>query len=232
MNADFSKWLLHFGLPCYGGQVTEACFTSFLRFVILAEKVGLHWAIDTMPNDSLVTRARNNLMAKMLHNQKATHFMFIDADIRFEPEGIMHMLAADRDVVGGLYPLKKLPVSYVVNGKLGGEVAGDLREVDTIGTGFLMMKRGAIERMIAAYPETKYVDDTDVGKQFEPHMYALFDCEIDERGHYLSEDWTFCRRWSRLGGKIFAHTKVLLNHIGRYEYAGDLRKLENRPDRA
>jgi hypothetical protein len=227
MAFDFTKCFVHFGLPCYGGQFTEAFFTSFVRFVIAAERVGLKWAVDTQPNDSLVTRARNNLMAKMVSNQHATHFMFIDADIRFEPDGILNMLAADQDVIGGLYPLKKLPVSYVVNARPGGLV-GDLHEVDTIGTGFLLMKRGAIERMIAAYPETKYVDDTDFGKQYEPNMYALFDCEIDERGHYLSEDWTFCRRWSRLGGKIYAHMKVLLNHIGRYEYAGDLRKLEQR----
>ncbi len=227
MPFDFTKCFVHFGLPCYGGQFTEAFFTSFVRFVIAAERVGLKWAIDTQPNDSLVTRARNNLMAKMLSNPRATHFMFIDADIRFEPEGILNMLVADKDVIGGLYPLKKLPVSYVVNARMAARV-GDLHEVDTIGTGFLLMKRGAIERMIAAYPETKYVDDTDFGKEYEPNMYALFDCEIDERGHYLSEDWTFCRRWSRLGGKIFAHMKVLLNHIGRYEYAGDLGKLERR----
>jgi hypothetical protein len=228
MTVDFKQCFVHFGLPCYGGQLTEPFFTSFVRFVLAAERVGLKWAMDTQPNDSLVTRARNNLMAKMLANAHATHFMFIDADIRFEPEGILNMLVADKDVIGGLYPLKRLPITYVVNARADGQAQGDLHEVDTIGTGFLLMKRNAIERMIAAYPETKYVDDTDFGKQFEPHMYALFDCEIDERGHYLSEDWTFCRRWSRLGGKIFAHMKVLLNHVGRYEYAGDLRKLQPR----
>ena len=46
--------------------------------------------------------------------------------------------------------------------------------------------------------------------------------EIDEKGHYLSEDWTFCRRWAKLGGEIYAHAKVLLNHSGHYEFAGDL----------
>ena len=201
MTVDFKQCFVHFGLPCYGGQLTEPFFTSFVRFVLAAERVGLKWAMDTQPNDSLVTRARNNLMAKMLANAHATHFMFIDADIRFEPEGILNMLVADKDVIGGLYPLKRLPITYVVNARADGQAQGDLHEVDTIGTGFLLMKRNAIERMIAAYPETKYVDDTDFGKQFEPHMYALFDCEIDERGHYLSEDWTFCRRWSRLGNR-------------------------------
>jgi hypothetical protein len=65
-----------------------------------------------------------------------------------------------------------------------------------------------------------------LGKQYEPMMYAIFDCVIDHRGHYLSEDWLFCRRWQELGGEIWAHSKVLLNHIGHYEFHGDLSKLD------
>lgn len=219
---DFSKHHIHFGIPCYGGQITEPCFTSFLRFILLASKVGLNWSLDTMVNESLVTRARNNLMAKMMLNEKATHFMFIDADIRFQPESIMQMLMTEKDVIGGLYPKKSLPISYVINVKPGTPIVNDIFEVDTMGTGFMMFKRHVYEKLIEAHPETKYVDDVGLGKQFEPFMYSIFDTEIDERGHYLSEDWTFCRRWSALGGKIYAHSKVLLNHSGHYEFAGDL----------
>jgi len=219
---DFSKVHLHFGIPCYGGQITEPCFTSFLRFILLASKVGLNWSLDTMVNESLVTRARNNLMAKMMTNTEATHFMFIDADIRFQPEAILMMLACDKDVIGGLYPKKSLPIGYVINTPPGTQIENDMFKVDTMGTGFLMFKRHVYERLIAAHPECKYVDDVNLGKQYEPMMYSIFDTEIDERGHYLSEDWTFCRRRQRLGGEIYAHAKVLLGHSGHYEYMGDL----------
>jgi len=223
---DFSKIHLHLCIPCYGGQVTEPCFTSFLRFTLMAAKAGLSWSLDTMVNESLVTRARNNLVAKMLFNDKATHMMFIDADIRFQPESIFHMLMADKDVVGGLYPKKVLPISYVINARPGTPIINDVFEVDTMGTGFMMVKRAVLDKMISAYPHTKYVDDVGLGKQFEPFMYALFDVEIDEKGHYLSEDWAFCRRWAKLGGKVHAHSKVLLNHSGFYEFCGDLEKLK------
>jgi hypothetical protein len=219
---DFSKVHIHFGLPCYGGQITEPCFTSFLRFILMASRMGLQWSLDTMVNESLVTRARNNLMAKMMTNTAATHFMFIDADIRFQPESIFQMIAADKDVIGGLYPKKALPISYVINVQPGTQIINDLFEVDTMGTGFMMFKRHVYEKLIVAHPETKYVDDVGLGKQYEPNMYSIFDTMIDERGHYLSEDWTFCRRWQKLGGKIHAHSKVLLNHSGHYEFAGDL----------
>jgi hypothetical protein len=222
---DFSKIHLHIGIPCYGGMVSEPTMTSFLRFVLIAQQAKLNWSLDTMVNESLVTRARNNLMAKMMSNQQATHFMFIDADIRFQPESILSMLAHDKEVIGGLYPKKSLPVNYVINLKPQTKIQGDIFTVDTMGTGFLMFRRSVYEKLIAAHPDCKYVDDVGLGKQYEPMMYSIFDCKIDERGHYLSEDWLFCRRWQELGGEIWAHSKVLLNHVGHYEYAGDLDKI-------
>lgn len=222
---DFTKCHLHIGIPCYGGMMSEPTVTSLLRFILLAQQVGLNWSLDTMVNESLVTRARNNLMSKMMSNPQATHFFFIDADIRFEPDAPLKMMACDKEVIGGLYPKKALPVNYVINLNPQTKVQGDIFTVDTMGTGFLMFRREVYEKLIAAHPETKYVDDVGLGKQYEPMMYSIFDCEIDERGHYLSEDWLFCRRWQKLGGEIWAHGKVLLNHIGHYEFQGDLSKM-------
>ena len=223
---DFTKVHLHIGIPCYGGMVSEPTMTSFLRFILLAQQAGLQWSLDTMVNESLVTRARNNLMAKMMTNTAATHFMFIDADIRFQPESILQMIACDKEVIGGLYPKKALPVNYVINLKPETKIQGDIFTVDTTGTGFLLFKRSVYEKMIAQFPETKYVDDVGLGKQYEPMMYSIFDCKIDARGHYLSEDWLFCRRWQDMGGEIWVHSKVLLNHIGHYEFQGDLNKID------
>jgi hypothetical protein len=118
-----------------------------------------------------------------------------------------------------------LPINYVINVNRETKVHGDCFTVDTMGTGFLLFKRHVYEKLIAAHPECKYVDDVGLGKQYEPMMYSIFDCKIDEKGHYLSEDWLFCRRWSALGGDIWAHSKVLLNHIGHYEFQGDLTKM-------
>lgn len=223
---DFSKVHIHFGIPCYGGMISEPTMTSFLRFILIAQQAGLNWSLDTMVNESLITRGRNNLMAKMMTNKVATHFMFIDADIRFQPESILQMIACDKEVIGGLYPKKALPVNYVINLKPETKIQGDIFTVDTMGTGFLLFKRSVYERLIQAHPETKYVDDVGLGKQYEPTMYAIFDVAIDERGHYLSEDWQFCRRWQKIGGEIWAHSKVLLNHVGHYEFQGDLSKID------
>lgn len=222
---DFTKLHLHIGIPCYGGMVSEPTMTSLLKFVLLAQRYGLPWSLDTMVNESLIPRGRNNLMAKMMTNEKATHFMFIDADIRFQPDSILQMLSYDKEVIAGLYPKKSIPTNYVINLLPQTKIQGEIFTVDTAGTGFLIFQRSVYERLIAAHPETKYVDDVGLGKQYESMMYAIFDCKIDERGHYLSEDWLFCRRWQALGGEIWAHSKVLLNHIGHFEYRGDLSKM-------
>lgn len=222
---DFGKTHLHIGIPCYGGMVSEPTMTSLLRFVLMASKLGLHWSLDTMVNESLITRGRNNLMAKMMANPKATHYMFIDADIRFQPESIFQMLSYEKEVIAGLYPKKAIPSNYVINLLPQTKIQGDVFTVDTAGTGFLIFRRDVYDRLIAAHPQSKYVDDVGLGKQYEPNMYAIFDTEIDDKGHYLSEDWLFCRRWQAIGGEIWAHSKTLLNHIGHYEYQGDLSKM-------
>jgi len=209
-------------------MVSEPTMTSFIRFSLIAAKVGLNWSLDTMVNESLVTRARNNLCAKMMTNAAATHFMFIDADIRFEPESIFGMLAADKDVIGGLYPKKSLPIDYVINLKNGGRIEGPCFQVDTAGTGFLLFKKDVYKKLTESHPECKYVDDIGLGKQYEPFMFSIFDTIIDAKGHYLSEDWTFCRRWQALGGDIWIDSRVLLNHIGHYEFKGDLAALERK----
>ena len=222
---DFKNSHLHIGLPCYGGLVLESTMTSFIKFILLASKVGLSWSLDTMVNESLITRGRNNLMAKMMTNKAATHFMFIDADIRFEAESIFQMMAADKDIIAGMYPKKAYPIAYNINLNQETKIQGPLFTVDTAATGFLMFKRNVYEKLIEAHPNTKYVDDVGLGKQFEPTMYAIFDCYIDEKGHYLSEDWAFCRRAKALGYDIWADGRVLLNHTGTHEFQGDLSKL-------
>lgn len=225
---DFiKKQHIHFCLPMYGGQCSEATFTGFVKFAIIATKLGIPYTVDIISNESLITRARNNLVAKFIHNQQATHLMFIDVDLAFEAEDILKLLLSNQDIAGGVYPMKRLPTSYVVNVVPNPVTDGkDLVEVSTLGTGFMMVKRHVVEKMIMAHPELKYKDNVNIGKQYEPFMYSLFDTMIDEHGNYLSEDWTFCYRWRKMGGKVFANTSIKLDHTGYYKFAGDVSELK------
>lgn len=112
---DLTKVNLQIAIPAYGGMMHESCFISLLQFLIEASKLGINWTLDTMGNESLIPRARNNLAGKFLHNQKATHLMFIDSDIRFKPEDILKLIVADKDICCGAYPVKKMPPQLVIN---------------------------------------------------------------------------------------------------------------------
>ena len=223
MNYDNTH--VHFCIPCYAGQLCEATFVSFVKFSLLARERNLNWSLDTMVNESLITRGRNNLMAKMLTNKLATHLMFIDSDIRFEADSIFKLLDADKDLIGGLYPVKGYPIRYVVNGMPEPVVEGDVEEVRHLGTGFMMIKRHVFETMIAKWPEKKFRDSIGVGKKYEPYMYALFETCLDSNGDYMSEDWYFCDKWRELGGKVYAHKGILLSHTGFHEFRGNLSAL-------
>jgi hypothetical protein len=83
-----------------------------------------------------------------------------------------------------------------------------------------MISRDTIKKMIIAFPSTKYVDDVQFLKPEENAMaYALFDCGVED-GHYFSEDWLFCERWSKMGGDIYADISINLTHTGIEDYRG------------
>jgi hypothetical protein len=90
------------------------------------------------------------------------------------------------------------------------------------GTGFMLIKREVLIRMMAAYPQLRYVASHVAARPSQsPHQYALFDCMIEpETGVYLSEDYTFCRRWRDLGGEIWLDTQGSLIHVGQHEFSG------------
>ena len=93
-----------------------------------------------------------------------------------------------------------------------------------VGTGFLLVRRSVFERMAARYPEIRYSRshasaDADIAPD---GLHAYFDCVIDrDSGHYLSEDFTFCKRWLDMGGELWVDLRSRLSHIGRHVFAGD-----------
>lgn len=209
-------------LPCYGGQLTESFFISMLRNVAIFNRLGLDMVIDTIVNESLITRGRNSLVAKMMASDaNPTHIIFIDVDIGFDETSILKLLLADKDIVGGLYPKKNLPIDYVVNGIPGATREGSLLKVRDIGTGFMCIKRSVIEKMIEKFSDLKYKTRIGLDPKCDDFTYALFDGMIDPVSKdYLSEDYTFCKRWIEMGGEIWADTSIVLDHSGHYKFQG------------
>ena len=205
-------------MPCYGGMLTESTFMSYIKWSNTCRQLGIDWTMETMTNESLISRARNTLTAKFLHNKDSTHLMFIDADIGWEPWHLLVMLNRDVDVIGGLYPMKSLPVKWCVNGFDGAEEGPEgLQEVSKTGTGFMLIKRHVFEKL-NAHPATKpFINDIGLPAELNPYMKTYFDTAVRENRYY-SEDWTFCENWRDIGGKVWVDKRVLLKHTGTYVF--------------
>ena len=217
---------IHFMTPCYGGQITEVCFSSYLQWTILALQNNLNFTVDTLSNESNVNRARNSCAAKFLAGD-ATHLMFVDADIQFVPADIVKLISHNKDIVGGIYPQKTLPPKMVVNTLDNAQRDGDLVQVGTLGTGFMMIKREVFTKMIDAGAQA-YLDDIGLSPEENAKQYDFFNCTIDSRGRYLTEDWSFCRKWRAMGGDIWADTSVALTHVGYYRFQPDMEQINGR----
>jgi hypothetical protein len=92
--------------PCYGGLCYVDYVHCLMDTVDKLRKLGIQVEIEFCKNDSLVSRARNNLVARAMNNPKMTHIIFIDADISWDPMDIVKLLLSEKQLIGGIYPLK------------------------------------------------------------------------------------------------------------------------------
>lgn len=138
-------------------------------------------------------------MATFLENKEWTHLFWIDSDIGFSPDSFYRLLLADKDVVAGIYPLKRenwpeegvpagttqadferMYTSYTINTNDKDENGEIVLKVDEDGfmkvhdapTGFMVIKRSVFEKMMAAYPELNYISDSDYSPENKSLHYA------------------------------------------------------------
>ena len=252
--------------PCYG----SLCFVNYVKCIMATSEMfrtlGIGFSLEFCRNDSLVSRARNNLVAKAMSNPKMTHIMFIDNDITWDANDIIKLMISEKNLIGGVYPLKRYNWEDLLKDKKNTNekspnmikkwidkknnsqfknsitdeniiqfnmvnyninyldkflnIEKNVAKVKHLATGFMMIRRNVIEKMSKAFPSTKYVDDVHFLKPEEnKYAYALFDCGVEE-GHYFSEDWLFCHRWSKMGGSIWIDVTISLTHTGIEDYRG------------
>jgi len=231
--------------PCFGGQISVAYAASLFKLErLLRSYRGVNLKILFKDGDALITRARASLISQFLDDPSATHLLFIDADIGFEPEQVLRLLQCGADMCAAVYPVKRMDwerIRSTIETERPNPAAAALRyvfEVDDpnaviakagfvkvryAGTGFLMVRRQALERMCAQYPQLKFKRDHSIDAAIESESrFALFECLIDDDGTYLSEDFAFCKRWTAIGGEIWADLNSKLDHIGPMTFCGDL----------
>ncbi len=227
----------------YGGVCTGENAIGHINAtkLFLDRGIGYNWQF--LYNESLITRARNGLV-KMFYQTDCTHLLFIDADISYRAEDIVSMIDADKDIICGVYPKKRIAWERINDALAKGIIGEDLKHytgdlvinklnyVDTPiadksepveifngGTGFMLIKRSVFDLLKPHCPT--YTNDMLPGQQEIVTEYFATSIEPDSN-RLLSEDYHFCRLARLNGIKVWAAPWVELGHIGSYKFEGKL----------
>ena len=227
----------------YGGVCTGENAIGHINAtkLFLDRGIGYNWQF--LYNESLITRARNGLV-KMFYQTDCTHLLFIDADISYRAEDIVSMIDADKDIICGVYPKKRIAWERINDALAKGIIGEDLKHytgdlvinklnyVDTPiadksepveifngGTGFMLIKRSVFDLLKPHCPT--YTNDMLPGQQEIVTEYFATSIEPDSN-RLLSEDYHFCRLARLNGIKVWVAPWVELGHIGSYKFEGKL----------
>lgn len=225
--------------PMYGGMCCGEYTRSMLDVIPTLTSAGVDVSTAFIYNNSLITSARNQL-ASLFMQHEFTHLLFIDADVNFQARDILSMLAADKDVIAGIYPKKRLNwarvemavkagipteelqnhtgdlvVNLVNHGKEQVVNANEPVEVFAAGTGFMLIKREVFEKLRDEVDTYKEDDDSITHEYF----FLMKDPVL---GKQLSEDYAFCWLCRDNGVKIHVAPWVRLGHTGTYQFNGSV----------
>lgn len=213
-------------VPAFGHQVNSQTTTSLVALTKELSERGIFGGFSALSFPDLVD-LRNVFLSVFYEALDATHMLFVDADMQFEPELVRDMLLADKPLVGCLYRTKRLPGSWVGSALTPEKLPeGNLLELEGIGCGVMLIRRDCIANMIEAGMVEVQTDlrGTALVNLLEPHgvkrLIRGFDKVVTSDGRHLSEDFSFCHRQRSAGGKVYAVINHTIAHLGLYPFAG------------
>jgi hypothetical protein len=213
---------LFIGIPAYDGKLNIKTAFALAQLMPKAMSLGVSVTLSDLSNCSIITMARNALVHEFLKTD-CTELLFIDADVVVAPDDIMRLVAQSggRDITTGAYPRRAkdakffADVYYDDNGDL--EFEGSLMRVKRAPTGFMLIQRHVIEKLVEAHPEWMY--EKSPGEQ----MSAVFDFAI-VNGKYVGEDYLFCDRATQMGFTVYIDVDISLPHVGQETFERNFRE--------
>ena len=201
---------------------------------------------DTWLWPSDLVRVRSRAVRKFLHETDASHLLFIDADILFEPFVIGQMIRTGKDCISVPYPRRDYrwtriydaakknldprigAAEYVYTNLDPNDVTvgrDEVMRVSAVGMGCTLLSRTMLQRMWDFYepnPELCAIDNhtKDGGKTV--YLFQLRMGQMRGEPHLFGEDLSFCSRWKDLGGDCFLYIGdgAPASHAGDHVFEG------------
>ena len=224
-------------IASYDGKID-----AHLAKALLNEQNLLHvqrWIMgfDVLEHNAIIATARNLLVDHFLRDFYTwgpdgserlpyTDLLFIDADVTFERGAIARIVQHDADVVFGCPPMKLDDECYPFEFERNAEGYGYHDERNglipaTFGpAGFLRIRRGVFDRMIAAGKAPEVISRNHMGVELERHR-AFF--HVGHEGtRYIGEDVWFFERWREAGGRVWLDPELGFEHSGLKRWKGHI----------
>ena len=225
--------------PMYGGNCKGIYVDSIMALTFALTREGHEVSFSKIYNESLITRARNNLVYEFLKSDSEI-LLFVDADEGFNAADVVKMLKSDKDIIGGVYPMKNINWDAVRKAVLAGKenlseysgffalnlLPGETQiklsepvEVTEVATGLMAIKRNVFEKM-GPHCQKYALNNDRANFEFDKMVTEFFTTSITPEGILLSEDYHFCRKWRELGGQVYAAPWFAVDHAGEYVFNG------------
>lgn len=205
------------GTPCYDGRTDVWYNDSLNRTIRMAIAREVQLDVVYMCYDSLVQRARNDIVKLAIEN-KFDDLVFIDSDQGWEPEAFFKLLDHPVHVVGMPVPKKSdahevynVRINDIENFKQKFIEGSDLIEVDGVGTGMLRLSHFAFVDLWTS---------SAIYRNEGRECRMVFDVQIVD-GDLVSEDNVACTKLKKLGYKIYVDRSMTCSHVGVKKWTGD-----------
>lgn len=146
-----------------------------------------------------IVHNRSELVNAALQNN-ADYLLFVDGDMKFQPEILEQLMKHDKDIVGAAYNYRRLPLESTAKfpRETEDEMPDKLFKVDALGTGMMLIKMSAFEKIPKPWFSMKYDDNGRVE---------------------IGDDIWFCLQAQKGGIDIWCDPTIkTLKHLGDYEY--------------
>jgi hypothetical protein len=217
---------LFIAMPCYDSVKINTMLSIFQTIQALGQ-AQIEVGINTMKSP-LIHQSRNYLSSVFL-TTAYTHLLFIDSDVEFQPEAVLHMLMAKKDLICTPYRAKNPDLNnhtYTVkfpDPKAIPILPGGLVEIEAGPTGLMLIHRGVFEKIIKNRPDLKIKNRVNPGIKEDAKSHSFyhlfFDFAFDD-GYTMGEDLSFCKLARSEGFKLYANTKSMTAHRGEYAWVG------------
>lgn len=206
--------------PTLDGNLTLEYVTSLLQTQHLCEAEGIEIIFSALRGDCFIDKARNSLVDKFM-NSDSDQLFFIDADQGWNPSAFVRMVKSKPEIVAGAVPKKNDELvfnnpEFVTDENKNCQIEEGLLKATQVGTGFMRIKRSALERLLKEYPERYNPGILDS----QETLPRIFETKVID-GVFWGEDLVFCKKWQALGEFIWIDPNIDFKHVGRKVFQGN-----------